>query len=489
MSFSDFDMYQPNLVPPLIAIESEVEKSGFEAVFHWIEALFKDFLAFLDDLFTSHDEEWTRMPDSQFNSVLQKIRIRNLRNGFLPEHLVTGERDISSLTEGEKKALLERIEMMKRDFYHKCLDDVSLLPSYLDGNTATDSLMGFLFDLYAFKRLHPDDPYIDSMIATFAETYKFAVEREAVSRLINKKEQAFRKQEYLQKLQNRLSSMKEGERFVYQTTVSHHAVLFEFKVRIVNGKRLLDTKLINSGDGIDHHKSKSTLAFLNPHAKYQTYLVEGADLELTLQSTFLEDLVENSVPGEAKGSHLLIFGPVIKLFTDLIHEFNGVNKVYKLIKVHLIQESKGEAVISDDPRLHHLPQSKGVCSRKIYEFWMQENLEDDLDFGFFQAETMQCAIDRLKTAEYLESKVFGSFAKVDSLKDRLFVQPHWLSKGIASLRGDLKTRTMVLIGEDLLKAQEERIRESVERKVQSLPTLPQLSDFDSFSFRFKRSHN
>ena len=475
MSFSEMSGSLPLPSLPREPVLPESDLSKFEIFLQKIEAIFKDFLALIDQLFSGKDQEWTPMPNSRFNTIVEGIKRQNLRNLMLPEDLLLGKKDTTSLTSEQKVLLLERIHQIKKDFYHQCMDDVSLLPSNLDGNTSTDSLMGFLFDLHAMRKCDPQDVQIQEMLEVVSETYKFALEREAIERLIDKQEQAFRKEEYIGKLTNRISSMKAGDRFVYQTSVAHHALLLEFKVREEAGQRLVDVKLMNSGMGVENHYSESFFPDLNPNAKYQSYMVEGANLESLVNSPFFKKLVENEVPGEVKGAHFPLIGFVMQLVSDIYHELSGVDKVYKLINVHVIKETGGKTVISKDIRHHHLPQNKGICSRKIYEYWLRENLKTEIDFELFRAQTLEYSLQRLKLAELLEQKFQGSVIKVDSFKDRIFIQPHWLSKGIACIRGHLKTRTMVLIGDQILTEQRRRIKSMVEEKVMEqspIQTLP-----------------
>ncbi len=439
-------------IPPEGGAEhAAVRKDLIQRIVDWIVSHFTEFFAFIEGLFVDSDSEWEPMPNSDFQAILKIIRRDHLRNIVLTKASILGEKGAEPLNREEKTALLERVEQVKRDFYHKCLDGVSGIPSNLDGNTSGDSLIGFLFDLQTMKREHPDDPSIEEMIETFKETYKFVVEREAVNRLKDKREKAFRKKEYVQKVQDRLKSLKVGERFVYQVSVSGHAMLFEFKAREQDGNRVLDIKLFNSGDGVENHYSKSFLAAINPYAKFQTYLIEGSDLDMLAKSDFVSKLIEQEVPGEVKGRHVPIFGYVASLCSSLYHEVAGVGKIYKLLKVHAIRNGEGKKVVSDDPRMHHFPQNRGTCSRRVYELWMRENLDSDAEYQQYLAETVKCAVTRLELAEAVENNLRQTTVKVDSLKYRLFVKPHWFSKGVACLRNRMHTRTMILIGEKYLK--------------------------------------
>lgn len=430
--------------------ENGVRKQAFERFTEWFVSLMREFLTSIEELFAYSEQEWIPLKDSQFQEILEHIRKSHLQCFVLPEDYVLGKKSPEKLTRQERKALLDRVKEVKRDFYHSCMDNVSGIPSNLDGNTAGNSLLAFLFDLHYLKKDHPDDTSLHEMIKTFSETYKFVVEREAVERLVNKKEQAFRKQEYIGKVEAKLRSLNPGERFVYQMSVSHHAVLFEFKLKEVEGKQVLDIKLLNSGDGVDHHYSKSFFADLNPFAKFQTYLIEGVEKDTFLSSDFVSKLIELEVPGEVKGRHIPVFGYLFSLVDSIHHMFFGVGKIYRLLNVHAIHDGCGKKVISDDPRLHHYTQSKGTCSRRIYEYWMRENLASDSEFQNYLAKTAEYGVARLKMAEALENHLKGRSVKVDSLKDRLFVQPHWFSKGVACLRNSLKTRTMILIGEKIV---------------------------------------
>lgn len=439
---------------PIETVVDNDNKNVFKRFADWITLICRDFLSSLEKLFAQSETEWTPLENSQFLAFQNEIRQSHLDSLIVPSEYITGDKKPEELTEDEKNALLERIESVKRDFYQNCLDHLSGIPSNLDGNTSGKSLLAFIFDLNFLKKERPEDPSIDEMLKTFMETYKFVVEREAVDRLINKEEQAFRKEEYIQKVEKRLKALQPGERFVYQVSACHHAMLFEFKVREVEGKRVLDIKLINSGDGVEHHYSKNFLPILNPSVKFQSYLIEGVEQEAFLSTRFVSDLVEQEVPGEVLKRRIPLLGNVISYFASIHHELVGIGKIYRLLKVHAIHNAHGKKVISDDPRMHHKPQNRGTCSRRIYEYWMRENLSADTDYHSYLATSVKAGLVRLKVAEAVENRVKGTTAKVDSLKDRLFVQPHALSLGLACIRNQMKTRTMVLLGEQI---QKERI--------------------------------
>ena len=424
-------------------------RSVFERFAERLVSLVREFLSSLEELFAYSEAEWTPLKDSEFQAFLKQVRIEHLRTIVLPEDFILGNKGLADLTENDKNALLKRVNKVKRDFYQSCMDDVFGIPGNLDGNTAGNSLLAFLFDLQNFKKEHPEDPAIDRMLNTFKETYKFVVEREAVERLANKREQAFRKQEYIGKVAERLQNLKPGECFVYKLGVSNHAMLLEFKAREEAGKRVLDIKLLNSGDGLQYHHSKNFLGEFNPFAKFQTYMIEGLEQDVLLSTDFVSKLIEQEVPGEVLEKRLPVIGHLISFLASVYHDLTGIGKVYRLLKVYAINHAQGKKVISDDPRMHHFPQNRGTCSRRIYDYWMRVNLSSDVEFKSYLADSAKFGLSRLKLAETLENNLKGTAVKVDSLKDRLFVQPHWFSKGVACLRNKMNTRTMVIIGEEI----------------------------------------
>jgi hypothetical protein len=446
-------------VPPVVPCPKEAfpKDSRMSRLVQLIESIWKDLCELVSALFQHSEAEWKPMEDSIFQAVIRETIATNQRHFMVPEQLLSRDASMETLSDLEKQDLLETIDCIKKDFFHKCLDSLSLAPSSLEGNTLTQSLFGFLADLICWQKKHPENADIANMQAVFKETYFFAVHREAISRLIKPKEQEKRKIEYVEKIHQKLASLKDGERFVYAAQVSHHAILFDFTVHVSEEVRSVDIKVINSGQGVEHHHSNSFLSDLNPFAKYQSYLIEGANLDTVLQSDFIKNLIEEDMPDEVKGAKIPLLGYIIRLVFDFYQDVSGVDHVYKLLNAHVIDHASGKLIISDDPRMTHSPQKNGVCSRKIYQYWMKENLPDRTDYQRYKSETAKFALDRVKIAHALEKRLDARCADVDSLKDRLFVKPHWFSLVVARLRNDMKTRTMELLGETIVQKAEAKL--------------------------------
>lgn len=434
---------------------------------------------------------WKPISDIVIAQNILKTKKSNIGNFLPPFELLKEPGRIANLTREEKQDILGQIERVKKDFFHKNMDSESMLPDSLNGNTASNSLFSFIFDLKCYLKPYPDDVEVREMLDLFVETYKFVVEADVISRIKDDRSKKIRREQFVDKIKMKLETLQDGERFLYAPAIGGHLILMEYKCRIENGKRVFDVKIINSGDGVENHHSKSFLGFLNPNAKFQTYLVEGADAKTVTEGRFVDKILEKEVPSEVKGSDIPIIGWFIKVFSRVYRFFDSIPEVYKAVKVDLIKNAGGKKIISDDSRLTHKPQRNGICSRKVYAYWMKENLPNQIILQDFKLRTMEMSMTRLRAAKELEGRIKGTKPDKESLAYKLFVKPHWFSKLIMFITNEIETESMILIGEKVLAHRKTKLEGEMEKFRQQKFDPPRLLDFpeeDIFP-RFNRLRN
>jgi hypothetical protein len=419
--------------------------------------------------------------DIDLAQYIIKTKEKNSLNYFPPYDLLLNKHKIKNLEQNNKKDILDRIEKVKTDFYHKNLNSDALLPKKYDGNTSSDSLFSFIIDLRLYLKDNPDAEEIKEILELFLESYTFIVEAEVISRIKNSDSKIAHRQKFTEKFKKKLETLQEGERFVYSPGIQGHCILTEYTCRFVDGKKLFDVKIINSGDGLEHHKSKSFLSFLNPKAKYQTYLLKGVEANAIIKGNFIDKILEKQLPTPARGADIPLLGRLIKAFDAVKRSLTSVSGIYKIVKKDLVKNGGGRIIVSNDPRLHHKPQKKGICTRKVYSYWLKENLSHQVLVEDFKLKTSKKSLVRLKASNELEREINNRKIEKNSASFKLLVKPHWFSKIIMNLRNKMDTETMILIGEKTLARREKKLQQAIEAFHKQKSESPRTIDFSEDS--------